>query len=505
MSYPSESRRELLDRFARIRKDPIEFLRCIRTQDQADRTTPIKPFPVDLDYIRLYSQIWPRERFLAVPKSRRMIMTWTNICLYLWDTMFNVGRAQAFVSKKEDDSDELIKRCVFILQNLDERRLPKELIPKWEDKYGFLNFPEINSNIRGFAQGADQLRQFTFSGILADEMAFWEDAQKMYSGAFPTLEGGGRFTAVSSGAPGFFKKLVHDTIDSGDDNVSVPQSIRKYPIPGIEVWRNPKNKFFVFQLHYSANPHKRSSEWRAAAKSGMPLAQWNQEYEIQWDSFAGMPVYPDFDSKRHLIHEPPRAIPGLPLLRGWDFGLTPACIVAQLVEDQLFVLREYTETNMGAERFSEKVLSACAVEFPGWSDPRKNWRDFIDPSGAFRKDTDEGTCAKILDGHGLLPISGPVAFEARRKAVEYFLLRQTKAGPAFQVCESTAPILVRGFRGGYRYPEKASEIEPAKIRPVKDEHSHPHDGLQYICSQVILMRSRHKAPIPVLNYGGKRA
>lgn len=141
-------------------------------------------------------------------------MTWTNVALYLWDTMFNVGRANAIVSKKEDDSNELIDRAEFVYDNLDGNRYPRELLPKKARKYGILEFPEISSKLMGFAQGADQLRQFTFSGIMADEMAFWPDAQKMYSASFPTLEGGGRFTAISSPAPGFFKALVFDRLDA---------------------------------------------------------------------------------------------------------------------------------------------------------------------------------------------------------------------------------------------------------------------------------------------------
>lgn len=205
---------ELLARIQKIRKDPIEFLRGVRTLDQVDKIRPIKPFPIHLDYIKIYCALWTRERLIAVPKSRRMIMTWTNVCLYLWDTMFNNGRAQAFVSKKEDDSDELVRRCVFVLQNLDHSIIPKEIVPAHEYKYAKLSFPHINSYIQGFAQGADQLRQFTFSGIFADEIAFWSDAQKMYSGSMPTVEGGGKFTAISSPYPGFFKALVFDQLDS---------------------------------------------------------------------------------------------------------------------------------------------------------------------------------------------------------------------------------------------------------------------------------------------------
>lgn len=210
---------QMLERFAAIRRDPIEFLKCVRTLDEVDKTKPIKPFPIELDYIKLYCKLWVRERFIAVPKSRRMKMTWTNVALYVWDTAFNIGRSQAFVSKKEDDSNELVKRAQFIIDNLDTAQIPKELIPSYDIKYCELSFPELKSKITGYASGADQLRQFTHSGILADEMAFWRDAQKMYSGALPTLQGGGRFTAISSAGPGFFRHLVQDTLDqlSGEE------------------------------------------------------------------------------------------------------------------------------------------------------------------------------------------------------------------------------------------------------------------------------------------------
>jgi hypothetical protein len=142
-----------------------------------------------------------------------MKMSWVNIALYTWDTAYHVGRHNAFVSKKEDDSNDLVKKSGFILEHLDEAIIPKEFVPKFELTYNKLYFKETDSMIQGFASGADQLRQHTLSGIFADEMAFWEDAEKMYSASFPTLEGGGRFTGVSSPAPGFFKRLCDDELD----------------------------------------------------------------------------------------------------------------------------------------------------------------------------------------------------------------------------------------------------------------------------------------------------
>src|SRR3972149_2351277 len=93
------------------------------------------------------------------------------------------------------------------------------------------------------------------------------------------------------------------------------------PIPGVDILRNPKNKFVVFQLHFRANPAKRAPTYLESIKNAMPLAQFRQEYDLVWDSFAGLPVYGDFDEKRHVPQICPEPWSGLPLLRAWDFGL----------------------------------------------------------------------------------------------------------------------------------------------------------------------------------------
>lgn len=278
-------------------------------------------------------------------------------------------------------------------------------------------------------------------------------------------------------------------------------NFNRFPIEGVEVWRNDKNKFLVFQLHYSADPRKKDPAYREAIKSAMPVRQYQQEYELQWDSFAGAPVYADFQRARHGCQE--RLYPeiGLPLLRGWDFGLTPAMVIAQLVEGQLRVLYEYVELNMGAERFVPLALQKCATIYPRWGDPKRDWIDCIDPSGNFRKDTDMGCCGDVLRRNDLAPFPGPVAFEPRKGAVEYFLTRQTKQGPGFMIDLANCPVLVRGFEGGYRYDEKAFDVEPSKIRPIKDEHSHPHDALQYIACKARTSNSRVRVTIPAPRYG----
>lgn len=490
---------ETLDLIKKIALDPWEYLQYVYTKDEVDAKVPTKKFPVHLEYLKFLVRVFQKKRLLAIPKSRRMKISWTMLSLYSWKGLFQLNRHIAMVSKKEDDADELIKRIKFIVENLDER-IPKEF-RRMEYKFNNLYFPETGSRIQGFPQGADQLRQYTFSDVFGDESAFWEDAEKMYAASFPTIEGGGGMCLVSSPAPGFFKRLVHDKLDEIDIDEIINNNTILYPMKGLELWENKKNRFTILQLHYTADPEKRSPEFKETIRASMPIRQYQMEYELNWESWEGLPVYPDWDIIRHGSKEPIKPVLGLPLLRGWDFGLTPACVVAQLQGSNLIILKEFTAINMGAERFSEIVLKECDKEYPAWPDRKKQWRDFIDPSGAFRKDTDEGTCAKILDEKGLQCIPGAIAWEERRTSVEHFLTKFTKEGPCFTVILGECPMLTRGFNGGYRYPEKAIEIEPAKIRPIKNEYSHVHDALQMITCRITHMKHSIGRRVPLPDYG----
>lgn len=480
------------------RDNPWEFLmECCYTIDQVDKATPIKLLP-NRDYGRRYAIAWRNSPLLAVPKTRRMTMSWYTIALYVWDTMFFAGRFNAFVSKKEEDANELVKRAKFILDNIPADKIPRDMIPAYEDKFCVLEFPEIKSKIQGFPQGADQLRQFTFSGIFGDESAFWENAQKFYSASYPTIDGGGRMTLVSSPAPGFFKRLCFDAMQvKGDIQVEdYPPKVIEL-MQGLRVWHNPKNKFLVFELHYTADPLKRDPAYKESIRNSMPIMEYLREYELHWDTFEGFPVFPEF-SKLHVINEQPVAQNGIPMLIGFDFGLTPAAIIGQLQEDQLIIFEEIVELNMGATRFYEKVRQHIMLHYPAFSDLRKNWLCFIDPAGLQRSQTDESSCAQALagDGSGFIPRPGPIAWEDRRKAVVGILQKMTKRGPAFQICGRQSPTLLKGFEGGYRFSEKAADIEPTKLRPVKDAFSHPHDALQYLISGVQSATSHLKRSIP---------
>ena len=207
----------------KYRLDPYRFLvECVWTLDQASQQ--VRRFPDVEDspcacefkcknYLQHLVVRWLAEKRLLVPKSRRVLVSWVMVSLHCWLARFFPGTTIAFVSRKQglNDSEgaaELVRRVKFI-----EEHLPVEIEPlPFQYNFARLKYPTIGSEIIGVAQGADQLRQYTLTAIFADEMAYWELAHDTYSASIPTLEGGGRFTGVSSANPGFFKQAVFDSL-----------------------------------------------------------------------------------------------------------------------------------------------------------------------------------------------------------------------------------------------------------------------------------------------------
>jgi hypothetical protein len=520
---PAEQARTQIRALSHYTDNPWAFLTdCTLTLDQVSQDKPIKPFPCHLEYLEFLAQLWLDERLLAVPKSRRMTCSWLFISLFTHDTIFHPGRFNGFVSKKEDDSGELVSRAEFIYQHVPEWRIPRALLPRLKNgrmskQPPLLEFEETNSKIQGFPQGADQLRQFTFSGLFFDEWAFWDSAQAAYASAKPTLDGGGRLTGVSSralGSQGFFKRAVFDQFDAKNLNFrEIPPVTPLRPMEGVEVWKNPRNKFVVVDLHYTANPAKRGNEWREAVRLSMPARDFAMEYEKSWQTFEGKPVYDDYSRRIHVSSARVPVEPGLPLLIGWDFGLTPAAILCQLVGRQLRCLKEFIEEDGSISKLAPVVWNYLRQNFQPWFAAEGKIRNYVDPAGFQKAQTDERTCVDVMRVCGDLMrperrigftdiLPGPVGWEARRKAVEDYLTKTYGEGPGLLIDEDGCPVLIEGFGGGYRYPDKATEIEPTDIRPLKNKYSHPHDGFQYVAAGATALHSSYGLiPIPTPTYG----
>ena len=82
----------------------------VRTRDEHDPDFEAKPFP-DKPYIREMVRLWQAHRMNIWEKSRQVMASWTLCALYLHDTQFGTNRLNFIQSKKELDSDALLRRC----------------------------------------------------------------------------------------------------------------------------------------------------------------------------------------------------------------------------------------------------------------------------------------------------------------------------------------------------------------------------------------------------------
>ncbi|GHV45876.1 hypothetical protein FACS1894204_06260 [Synergistales bacterium] len=204
-----------IDKWAR---SPWAFVRdaCV-TIDEADEGK-VKRFP-DLPYLRHICEVWSANRMLAIPKSRRMMLTWLMVALHLHLALFTPRSAIFVQSKKAEDSEFLLKeeRMLFIYNNL-----PGWLracgLPTVTSKEYLLKFSN-GSVIKAVSQGADQLRSYTATAVMCDEIAFWERAGETWRALRPVVQGGGRITLISSAHPGFFEAVVKGELRNRTDGI----------------------------------------------------------------------------------------------------------------------------------------------------------------------------------------------------------------------------------------------------------------------------------------------
>lgn len=207
--------------------------------------------------------------------------------------------------------------------------------------------------------------------------------------------------------------------------------------------------------------------------------QWNHEYHV---------------AKTGL-----KAIRGLPILLGWDWGKGgESCIVGQVVKTgQLRILKEFYGDNIGLEDFAKNYVRPYLVENFGLDKTPKGQKPWEilsigDPAGLSSSglSQDSRNYFHVLNDkkNGVFRgwfITAPAPtnhIELRLNAVRHFLTNKTRTGlPLLQV-DSHCRLLIKGFNQSYEYQRK-QVMGKAQYKdvPCKSAESHPHDALQYLC------------------------
>lgn len=202
---------------------------------------------------------------------------------------------------------------------------------------------------------------------------------------------------------------------------------------------------------------------------------------------SGKLVYPEFNSDIHAV-DSLSAIQGHPLMLGFDFGLTPSCVVMQLSpRGQLMILKEYIAEDMGIRSFTDSiVIPSIKKDFPYC----KVGASYADPAGNNRSEImEEMSCIGELNQLGIPTIAARTNdITPRLSSVRYFLNKMVDGKPAFVLDKKNCTTLFKGFTKGYVYSRIAvSGEERYKDKPNKNMYSHPMDALGYCCLELASM------------------
>lgn len=199
----------------------------------------------------------------------------------------------------------------------------------------------------------------------------------------------------------------------------------------------------------------------------------------------GKPVFPEYNDSIHCL-ESIAPMKGQQIYRGYDFGLTPACSFSQLLPSgQWIIFDEITTDSMGAERLADIVNDHSKRNYNGFT-----FKDYGDPAGAARSQTDEKTCFQILQGKGIPIEPGEQTTTLRIESVKKPLNTMINGKPGLQV-SAHCKMIRKGFQGGYHYRRLQTAKEKYVNVPEKNEYSHVHDSIQYVATRIFGTKLTH--------------
>lgn len=174
-------------------------------------------------------------------------------------------------------------------------------------------------------------------------------------------------------------------------------------------------------------------------------------------SQAGKPVYfNSFRQERHVSPVPLKIDSMLPVVIGFDTGLTPALLFQQMgLDGRVRTLREIAAFDMGMKRCIQNYVRGMVKNFfPG------NPLIFVgDPAGNRRADSDEGSAIKELKaafGEDGAIVKGASTNDpdVRIQATEQMLCQYPEGEP-MKLIDPSCKRYIHGLRSMYRFPKDA--------------------------------------------------
>lgn len=286
----------------------------------------------------------------------------------------------------------------------------------------------------------------------------------------------------------YWSGIIADTNPPEDDHW-IYKTFEEQRPEGYKLFKQPPGLLKV-DGHWQRNP-------QADNAANLPDDYYEKLAEGQTEEFVkvfclgqygnvgfGKRVYPEFNSDLHGMEEL-TPVQGESLILGWDFGLTPACVVMQLSpRGQLMILKEYVADGMGIRSFADSiVMPGILRDFPY----NKVGLSVGDPAGNARNEImEEMSCIGELNSLGIATIPAQTNdIDPRLGSVRYFLNKMVDGKPALVIDKRKCPVLYKGFVKDYIYMRVAvSGEERYKDKPNKNAASHPMDAMAYACLEI---------------------
>jgi len=194
-------------------EDPWVWFMCeLQTQDEASQAMLGWP---DKDYLHDLIWVLNHEQAVFIPKSRRMMVSWTMAAWAVYKARYWPHHAIFIQSETEEKAAFITdKRCAYLENNLREPLLRRKYKPirTHQGLIGRITYEATDSYVWAIPQGDDVIRSFTFSILIMDESEFQPEGPKALVSALPTLEKGAQLivASTSNGPQGILADVCND-------------------------------------------------------------------------------------------------------------------------------------------------------------------------------------------------------------------------------------------------------------------------------------------------------
>lgn len=255
------------------------------------------------------------------------------------------------------------------------------------------------------------------------------------------------------------------------------------------------------RIHYTADPSKRSPEYKEQGRRERGVKWWDQQMEMSEDIYTGEPVFPEFVYAQHapVIYRESSVeiVPGSRFFAGWDCGLTlqPSFELAMVTPcGQVYWMMEIVPDGAcSMSMFAPIVAQKLKQRLPA------NWSQvdhYGDPAGKARAGTDMRSAYDVALKCGILikPALSQNPID-RQNAVIHLLndwISQEDPNPNKWVqrtiySEKDCPVLVDGMKGAYcmTVQKNTSGRNLVLRHPSKNYYSHSNDAHQYAAMSIV--------------------